>query len=181
MKKLISIVLLLALLFNLAGYNLLFWALKYQAKQELIQHLDANSYSANRTITIKIPISIPYQTDWTAYERVDGDFEHHGEFYKLIKQKLASDTLYVVCIKDHKQKQLSSAMADFTKLVHDLPGTSNTLKLLGSFQKEYKFSTTVELFANASGWFRNRNYTDAVFSLLHYNEEIVSPPPESYS
>jgi hypothetical protein len=182
LKKSVSIVLLLALLFNIAGYNLLFLALKYQARTELIEHLDANTYTADRTIIIKIPLSIPYQTDWTAYERVDGDFEHQGEFYRLVKQKLHHDTLYVVCIKDHKQKQLTSAMGDFTKLVNDLPGTSTTLKLLGSFQKEYRFSSAIELFAHQSGWFRKINYPVATaFSPLYNEQELVAPPPESFS
>lgn len=165
----------------MAGYNVLFWVLRYEAKQELIQHIDSNSYSADRTITIKIPITIPYQTDWKSYERVDGEFEHQGEFYKLMKQKLASDTLYIVCIKDHRQKQLTSAMTDFTKLVHDLPGTSNTLKLLGSFQKEYKFASVLELSHNTSGCIQSIEYTSPIFALLHNETEIVSPPPELQS
>ena len=36
------------------------------------------------------------------YERVNGEFEHNGEFFKLVKQKLENDTLNIVCIKDHR-------------------------------------------------------------------------------
>ena len=109
----------------------MFWALRYQADQELQKQLDANNYSDGESVVIKIPMTLPYQTTSAAFERINGEFEHQGEFYQLVKQKLENDTLHIVCIKDHRGKQIVTSMVDFTKQSHDLP-TSATLKVLGS-------------------------------------------------
>jgi hypothetical protein len=46
----------------------------------------------DETILLKIPVAVPYQIDSEGYERVDGEFEHQGEFYRLVKQKYQNDT-----------------------------------------------------------------------------------------
>jgi len=73
-------------------------------------------------------------------------------------------------------------MTDFTKVVHDLPSTSGTLKLLGSFQKEYKFYTTIDLLADKSAWCRSTDYATYPSCILPEQEiKIYSPPPEFHS
>ncbi|MBL0742966.1 hypothetical protein [Chryseolinea lacunae] len=138
MKRFLSIVLLSVFLFNVIGYHPMFWALRYQARMEMAQRLDSETYTADETITIKVPLAVPYNTFNPDYERATGTFEHHGEFFTLVKQKLAMDTLYVVCIKDHKERQLHAAMTDFIKLSCDIPSASQkTLKLLSGLIKDY--------------------------------------------
>src|SRR6188768_2695621 len=95
--------------------------LRYQAKSEISQRLDDEQYSAAETITFEIPLTVPYGFDSKDYERVDGEFEHNGEFYKMIKQKLFHDTLYIVCINNKVEKELVADMANFVKLSTDLP------------------------------------------------------------
>src|SRR5260221_2362496 len=115
----------------------MFWGLRYQANKELQQRLDEFDYTESQAVTIKIPLTLPYQLNREGFERLAGEFEYHGEFYKLVKEKLENDTLSIVCIKDHKEKQLVSTMIDFAKLSSDLPATSSMMKLLGNFLKEY--------------------------------------------
>lgn len=178
MKRPISILLLAVFLFNIAGYHVLFMALRYQARQEIVHHLDDNIPSDDGTITLKIPMALPYQTDWASYERVDGNFEHRGEYYRLVKQRLQHDTLYVVCIKDLKEKQLVTAMTQFSQLVHDLPGNAATLKLIGSFQKEYHTDSPLAVVVDRQGWCLHHNYGHTAFSLLRQESTIFSPPPD---
>src|SRR4051812_47548891 len=109
----------------------MFWALRYHANEELQKHLDTNDYAAGESVVIKIPMTLPYQATSAAFERVNGEFEHKGEFYQLVKQKLENDTLSIVCIKDYKEKQIVTTMTDFTKQSNDIP-TSAAVKVLGS-------------------------------------------------
>src|SRR4051812_11603943 len=92
LKRLFSLLILFVFLFNMGGYYLMYWGLSYQATQDLRDQLDAGEYLENQAITIALPITIPYATD-RDYERVDGEFEYKGEFYKLVKQQLKNDTL----------------------------------------------------------------------------------------
>jgi len=119
-KKIVSILLIFLLLFNALGFYGLFIGLRYKSKLDLVRRLDKQQYSEDETITLKIPISIPYQMG-TEYERIDGEIEHHGEFYRMVKQKLESDTLYIVCIKDHESKRIKQALTDYVKTFTDEP------------------------------------------------------------
>lgn len=138
LRKLFSIVFSLLLLLNVMGYYGVFLGLQYKNDKDMIQRLDAENYSLSETVTIKIPISIPYAADSKSFERVDGQFEHNGEFYRLVKQKLAQDTLYIVCIKDHENKRIDEAIANFVKTFTDKPVDQNSgSKIVVSFIKDY--------------------------------------------
>lgn len=120
------------------GYYGVFLGLQYKNDRDMVQRLDAENYSDSETITIKIPISIPYATDSKGFERVDGKFEHNGEFYRLVKQKLVQDTLYVVCLKDHENKRIDEAMASLVKTFTDKPvDQHSSAKIVISFIKDY--------------------------------------------
>lgn len=178
MKRSFSILLLLVFLFNVVGYYPVFWGLKYHARMEMTQRLDNENYNAAETVTIKIPLTVPYNTFGQDYERMAGSFEHHGEFFNLVKQKLEKDTLYIVCIKDHKEKQLHAAMTDFIKLSTDLPTSSQqTLKLLSGLIKDYIPATLTILP-------QNRKALSQTFGLAptlnppSNDQPVPTPPPD---
>ena len=152
--------------------------LRYQAKSEMIARLDSRSYSADETITLKVPFALPYWMDSRAYERVDGEFQFRGEFYRLVEQKLEKDTLYIVCIKDAGEKKLFHVMSDFVKLSNDLPTSAQqTIKLLGSLMKDFVVSAQTEILIS-QGWSREYSYAEPFFNLLTTSSSVFSPPPE---
>ncbi len=138
LRKLFSIAFSFLLLLNVMGYYGVFLGLQYKNDKDMIQRLDAEKYSDSETVTIKIPISIPYAMDSKSFERVDGNFEHNGEFYRLVKQKLANDTLYVVCLKDHENKRIDEALTSFVKTFTDNPvDQHSSSKIVINFIKDY--------------------------------------------
>ena len=157
----------------------MFWVLRYQANRDLQQHLDAFDYPEDQAVTIKIPLTLPYQLNREGFERLAGEFEYHGEFYKLVKQKLENDTLSIVCIKDHKEKQLVSTMIDFVKLSSDLPATSNMMKLLGNFLKEYD-TAQGSLTIRSNSWQVDVCHCDLSFIILPAHVLVNVPPPKSF-
>jgi hypothetical protein len=72
----------------MVGYYGVFVGLKFSSEIAIREQFDAENYTAEEVI-IKVPIAIPYATDSKGYERVDGEFEHNGEFYRLVKQKIS--------------------------------------------------------------------------------------------
>ncbi|HEX6224849.1 MAG TPA: hypothetical protein VFZ52_10590 [Chryseolinea sp.] len=138
MRKLFSILFALLLLLNVMGYYGVFLGLQYKNDREMIKKFDADAYSQAEMLTIKIPISIPYASDSREFARVDGIFEHDGEFYRLVKQKLERDTLYVVCIKDHENKRIDDAMESFVKTFTDSPVDNHSnAKVAVAFVKDF--------------------------------------------
>ena len=138
MKKGLSIVLLIIFLFNVGGYYIVFWGLHFQLDQQLTSRLDANLYDPAETVELRIPIGLPYPIHSEGFQRVDGRFEHNGEFFKLIKHKLQNDTLYIVCIRDRDTRQLVSTMNNYVQQTLGIMNTNPDQKALNYFSKLIK-------------------------------------------
>ena len=138
LKRIISIFLVFLLFLNILGFYGLLQGLRYKTTLELVQRLDNDRYSTEETILLKIPVAVPYQIDSEDYERVDGEFEHQGEFYRLVKQKYQNDTLFMVCIKDHTSKRIEQALTDYVKTFTDKPiDAKHSGKVATNLVKDY--------------------------------------------
>ena len=160
------------------GYYFIYVGLRYQAKSELMTRLDAKDYSADETITLKVPFTLPYWADSRGYERVNGEFQYKGEFYQLVEQKLEKDTLYVVCIKDASERKLYESMSDYVKLANDLPTSSKNVKLFGSVMKDYVKGNGAEILKIQQGWSQTHKFANPSYQLLSIASPVFSPPPE---
>ncbi len=111
---------------NALGYYPVYLAMQWKAQTEMKARLDAHLFEEDELFTIKIPINLPYWTETRqAPERIDGQIEYKGDFYKLYKQEVIADTLVVLAVKDHTEKALFSALTEWVKItVTGLPGTS---------------------------------------------------------
>ena len=142
----------------------------------MAKRIDKEEYRPDETLTIKIPFTLPYAALDRNYEAARGSFEYQGEFFKLVKQKLEGDTLYVVVIKDVREKLIFGYMADFVKGSSDLPGTK-AFKLLTSFAKDYEASVCMALISN-NGWSYELSLAYPSFRLLVQQQSVESPPPD---
>jgi hypothetical protein len=177
-KKSIAIFFLVIFLFNVGGYYLVFWGLQSRAKTNLMHRLDADAYSSDEVVILTLPVSLPYPIHEARYERADGEVEYKGEFYRLVKQKVENDTLFMVCIKDRQQKKLQRAMNDYVKLANSLPtSTKHTLDLLGKLYKDFTKSSDTIL-SLGEGWSAKILFRENNFSLLQQVYPVDSPPPE---
>ncbi len=139
LKKLFAILLLSVYLFNLTGYLLLFQYFINQSDSQLINRLDNNGYNDKDLVEVKVPLNMPYITNTSSYERVDGQLESNGIHYNYVKRKIANDTLYLLCVPNVSKTQLYSAKAAYSKEVNDIPTnkkTSESVKKTG-FANEY--------------------------------------------
>jgi hypothetical protein len=127
-RKFFSILFIVLILLNVMGYYGLFLGLHYRNSQMMIQRLDSNSYNKSETITLKIPIAVPYVFDSPSFERVNGQFQYKGEFYRLVKQRLSSDTLHVICVRDVESRNIQRALTSYVETFTDKPidNSSNT-------------------------------------------------------
>jgi hypothetical protein len=177
MKKLTALTLLCIFLFNIGGYSLLYWAEKQQASKELQSRLDRGEFAGSQAITIKVPMSIPYQSD-RDYERVNGEFEYKGQFYKLVKQRVLGDTLYVVCVIDSKKKELVDEMNEFTRKASESSSTNQPLKVASANPlQDYSNESTVELTALTPGWTVTYPFFEISSLLTESVVDTNSPPP----
>lgn len=126
MKKLAAILLFILFLFNLVGYRLWFNYVQQQSDIQLEASLDKNQYNEDDLITIKVPLSMPYQTVQSGYERVNGEIKIDGKIYKYVKRRVVNGELELLCLPDQNKMRLQNAKNDFFKTTNDI--TSNSSK-----------------------------------------------------
>ena len=169
----------LLFLFNVGGYYLVFWGLRYQGDKKTWSRLEAAQYSEAETILFKIPMALPYPVNEGVYEQMKGEFEHNGNFYKGIKQKFERDTLFVLCVKDQKEKNLANTMTSYEKASNDLPSKSKHGQgLLSKLLNEYEPFHQIEVI-HQNGWLlTSPNSTSTSLDLLAFELSVQSPPPK---
>lgn len=183
LKKVVSISLTILFLFQFMGCYFLYIGLSHQSKIALMQRLDIDDYDVAESITLKIPLTLPYGVDSKDYERVNGEFEHKGEFYKLIKVKYKQDTLQVVCLKDKKEKKLVADLHHYVNLSTDWPTSSKQASrvLVITLAKDYISHSGIELISQ-SGWLLNIAFNQLQLTHLPSNFfPVLSPPPDFIS
>ncbi len=120
LKKIASILLLGILLFNWCGYRWVINQLQKKADVQLEAKLDKSDYDEAQLIEIKVPLNMPYQSDWASFQRYDGEVEVNGVHYKYVKRKVENGQLVLKCIPNEAKQHLQTARDDFFKLVNDL-------------------------------------------------------------
>lgn len=176
MKKTASAILILVLLFNWFGYNLVVNYLQQKSDSHLEALLDNNKYTDAELIELKIPTHVPYQTSWAAYERYDGEIEMNGMLYKYVKRKVCNDTLYLMCIPNTKKMNLETARNDFFKNNNDLNQNNNSNKTGNS--KSSSFKNTLNEYDGYSFDFNLNKKENSVntFHLLYEENNLLSSP-----
>ncbi len=178
MKKVAAIVILIVFLLNAVGLYGILVGLKLKFASEANTALDEDRYSTSEVITLQVPISIPYSLDEQDYHRVTGEFEHKGEVYRLVKQKLHGDTLYIVCIKDTKSKKINQALTDYVKTFTDRPFNAKQqgTKLVYSIIKDF-LNTGISIENDANGWKECVPYDELANQYISsYTFRIKYPP-----
>ncbi len=144
---------------------MLFGILLYQAGGFALQYLSEGNTVAidpetEETVIVKIPINLPYQTDWVSSEEVEGSVRQGDEFYEMKERKVENDTLVTVMVKDRNARENFFDLAQqVNEHLTDEPGsTPAKSKLINTLIKEYC--------AQSSGW---------VFYIIEWPASIVAP------
>jgi hypothetical protein len=179
-KRLITIFFLLLFLFNAGGYYVFFWIYRQQAERDLLTRIENETYD-QAEITLTIPLALPYPVSENGLTPMKGEFEYQGEHYKLIKQKLEGDVLYVVCLKNVEREKIDGMMADYSKASNDVPTQSKqTSSFLSKIFKDYQPTSNLVLtgtaFAAVQSFFHERNA-----DVIHHAYPVIVPPPKKIS
>ncbi|HEU0064846.1 MAG TPA: hypothetical protein VFQ58_07435, partial [Flavisolibacter sp.] len=130
MRRIVNIfaafILLLVFSFNLFGYKVLFDYLQHRNDLLLEASLDKNEYNEDDLITIKVPITLPYQTDMKDFERIDGEITINGMIYKYVKKKIEQGQLVLKCLPDQQKMQLQTGKDEFFKLANEFAQYNQT-------------------------------------------------------
>lgn len=179
MKRITTLILLLLFLLNVLGYYGVFVGIQHSFEKRLQSQFDQDDYSNDDEVLIKVPLTLPYAADAPEYTRVDGQFEHQGEVYRLVKQRYASDTLFIVCVKDNATKEINQALVDYVKSYSDNPSSEKgSTKTLQTFSKDF-ISTITNLQSIESGWANALRFQTLSLTYESLAIQFNSPPPQA--
>lgn len=115
MRKIIAILLIFILLFNIGGYRIVIALLQNRADHKLETLLDNSEYDESQLVEIKVTMNMPYQQRFTEYERHYGEIEIDGVAYTYVKKKIEGDVVTFKCIANQSKQQLKDIDHTITK------------------------------------------------------------------
>ncbi|WAC10156.1 hypothetical protein [Dyadobacter pollutisoli] len=181
MRRILSILLLGLLLYNMVGYSVVYLSEEKQTVSAVGKDFIQQS-SGTEDIVIKVPVAVPYQNNWEAPQPAQGLIEHEGRFYQMKSQQLVNDTLIVRCEYDQSARERFSDLA--SKINDQVTGNNNAPEkdthslILKNFLKEYMAQDRKHVFYVLEWTAANDIHFPSVNSVLpETHTAIPSPPP----
>jgi hypothetical protein len=109
LKKIVTILLLVILLVNAAGYRFIMSYMEGKANRQMITRLDNNEYNESELIEISAPLDLPYFTNWQHFERCDGQVTINGTVYNYVARKYVNNVMTYKCIPNKAQQNIITA------------------------------------------------------------------------
>ncbi len=170
MKKLTAILLILIFLFNLGGYRLWFYFEQNNSDKSIEASIDKAEYNEADLITIKVPLSLPYQNDTKEFERLEGEINFKGKIYKYVKRKIEKGEFVLMCLPDKNKMKIEEAKEDFFKNSNDL-GQNNSNK------QEKSKAISIK---KASGEYDEYSFSISINSLNNISQDFHLPNKENF-
>lgn len=139
---------------------------------------DTDNYDHQELVILEIPHSIPYLSDQPDFLRVDGEFKHEGEYYKMVKQRISVDTIYMIAIKDKMRKKTEEVLCRYSKsLKAEKSAEKSESNISINFRKDY-FGSYFAMAKSSFGYeliIIKRSAPNKHFSLDVYTS-VFNPP-----
>lgn len=164
----------------MVGYSVVYWLGGNVALETPGRELE--SIVSDEYITVKVPVSLPYQTNWTAPQPVQGKLQVGNEFYEMVEQIMLNDTIYITCKPDRDARANFYALADhINKHINDnaTDGPKPSKNIVIQLLKEYISFQRVHTFFVIESLSDTTPLQQSSFLLLSRAFGVLSPPPES--
>jgi hypothetical protein len=119
LRKLTAIALIFLLFFNWYGYRLAIAMFETEIDAALQLRLEQQAYNENDLVELRIPINLPYYSDWNEFESFEGETTINGQHYRYVKRKLSGGELILLCLPNKPKDQLKKAGQEYAKQVGD--------------------------------------------------------------
>ena len=82
--------------------------------------IEAGQYQSNALLELSAPLHLPYTTNWTDWEKLEGDIEIEGVQYRYVERKITEGRIYVRCLPNTARQQVINARDRFAMLAYDV-------------------------------------------------------------
>ena len=185
MKKLAVILLMGILLINWYGYRIVADYFENRVADEMQAELDKDHYAEADLLTIKIPLSLPYTTNYQNYEKMEGNIQINGVSYQYVKKRFYNDTLELKCIPNTAKTTIRNARDEFSKLANDFVNLPASKKSSANHNHNFKYS--IEDFTVEHSFYMHHTvvipdgiaYHTSAHAISSMHIQIIEQPPEA--
>jgi len=176
LKKILSILLVSLLIFNSAGYVLVFFQLKFSFQKDALSKLEDFLEPSEMTI-INITKSEFVNGSQNFYRVRDNEISFYGKLYDISQVEYINDSVKIVALSDENENKLNDFFEQsLNKNLNDkFSKTASIIKLLIT---EAGLPTE---FQSTSSWREDMCYHFIFVPILKIDIEVPSPPPKSIS
>jgi hypothetical protein len=160
------------------GYRAFYFYQIQIADLRLESKILASDISSEKLITIKIPLNLPYLTDWADYQSMEGEVVYKKETYRYIKKKIARDTAFLICVDHHEKSKLEKNSDEFFNKVNDITSDGAKKETIKLVKNDFFENSTPYEFLKTYSYL---NLVKSVFTLLPLNSVFLETdhnPPE---
>lgn len=174
MRKPIAFFFLFIIMLNIAGYYLVMEG--WQWHNSISWSFDEDASNAQELI-VEIPLNVPYATQEKDWEKAEGQFEYKGDVYRIVKQRLTLEAVYIACVKDSESSHIKQQLEDFANAFTDKPdGNKQSVNSFPGFIKEY-VAHAITVKSSVTGWSLSVAFIPPSQSLVpSFFASIVHPP-----
>ena len=175
MRKFISILLLLLLLYNSGGYVLIYLNLKEIIKEYAVGQLSRHA-EQDSLLTIKIPkreLDNPDVFKWVE----ENEFMYNNKMYDIAKSSERGDTVYFYCIEDKNEIILDELFAGCFSEDKNETDTEDVKIVLRFLNTE---AITNLFYQNLFIPVKQIQYIDSQKLFTSYFPRVITPPPQGF-
>ena len=174
MKQYSVYLLLLVFLMYQAGYYLCYLSMNhYNEESWNSQQAAAMQYSF---IEKSIPITFAYQHDQEEFLPVMQGIEVNGNYYRVVKQRYAKDTLHVMYIADVQRENMNKSLKDWVNTISQQSSPDKKSVIKDGLEKNYlPCSMSVDI--DKGSVFNTAYSFTFIPDLLLFPADVLKPPP----
>ena len=161
----------------------MFFYEQQQSDVRLEKSLDKDLYNEADLLTLKVPLSLPYLSANTQFERVDGEIKVRGKIYKYVKRRILEGQLVLLCLPDYNKMKLQSEANDSYKNENNLPASASK-KSQDSKSASYKNilseynQSEIDYTAVIYSICASHRFQKALCKIISFPRIAVEQPPE---
>jgi hypothetical protein len=176
LKKTLSILLVSLLIFNSAGYVLIFFQLKFSFQKQAFSKLE-NYLEPSEMTVINISKKEYLNGSQNFYQISEKEINFFGKLYDISQIEIINDSVKIIALSDDNENKLNDFFEQtLNKNLNDkYSKTASIIKLLIT---EAGLPTE---FSSASSWREDMYYNFIFVPILKTTIEVPSPPPKSVS
>ena len=171
-KKIIPILLLLAIIINVMGIYPVFKLLQYQTRKER-KYAIKNSVPTNQLHVIVVSTANENELKWV---RPGKEFIYKENMYDIVRVQKIGDSTRYLCINDKEEKQLFAHLDEMTK--KEMKNEKSPVK--NSVKRLLKVLSQIKIPNNQIAFLAKDNYKHNTTYLLNltkgFKGEILQPP-----